>query len=146
MPLSRERWMALTQVNTTINHNITATTDAKLYHRAEYWTFPDKAGDCEDFVLLKRRTLEGLGFAPGELLITVVEDENGEGHAVLTIPTALGDLVLDNRRDEILLWKDTGYTFIKRQSVADPNRWVSLGREKLQATNIASGPEALQQK
>lgn len=129
-------------VNAAINRAIVATTDEKLYGRSEYWTLPQAAGDCEDFVLLKRRTLAALGVPLSELLITVVHDENGEGHAVLTIPTTSGDIVLDNRRDEVLAWTETGYRFVKRQSAANPNVWVSLAREKLQATDIASAPEA----
>ena len=31
------------------------------------------------------------------------------------------------RTSEILLWSDTGYRFVKRQSQADPNVWISLG-------------------
>jgi len=135
-----ERGAMLARVNSDINHRIASTTDRELYGRDEYWTFPATAGDCEDYVLLKRQTLLELGFAAASLLITVVHDENGEGHAVLTIPTTEGDVVLDNRRDEILHWWQTGYTFIKRQSEADPVKWVSLGTGKLQATNIASGP------
>ena len=93
-------------------------------------------------MLLKRNTLAALGVPLASLLITVVHDENGEGHAVLSIPTSAGDLVLDNRRDEVLPWMDTGYKFVKRQSAVNPNVWVSLAREGLQATDIASAPEA----
>lgn len=140
--LSPERWELLSRVNADVNHRITSTTDQKLYGQAEYWTIPTKAGDCEDYVLLKRQTLMRLGLPEAALLITVVHDENGEGHAVLTVPTTGGDLVLDNRRDAILHWWATGYTFIKRQSEANPVKWVSLGRERLQATTLASGSEA----
>lgn len=135
-----ERGALLARVNSSINHRIASTTDRELYGRDEYWTLPSTAGDCEDYVLLKRQTLLELGFAAASLLITVVHDENGEGHAVLTLPTTEGDVVMDNRRDEILHWWETGYTFIKRQSEADPVKWVSLGTDRLQATNIASGP------
>lgn len=130
----------LKAVNDGVNHSIAATTDAALYGKDEYWTIPKTAGDCEDFVLLKRQMLMKLGVPETSLLITVVHDENGDSHAVLTVPTEGGDLVLDNRRDEILHWWQTGYRFIKRQSENDPERWVSLGEDKLQATEIASGP------
>ncbi|WP_421694785.1 transglutaminase-like cysteine peptidase [Aestuariivirga sp.] len=138
--LSPARWDLLNSVNLSINHRITSTTDLQLYGTAEYWTIPETAGDCEDYVLLKRQTLARQGVPEASLLITVVHDENGEGHAVLTVPTAGGDLVLDNRRDEILPWWATGYDFVKRQSEADPELWVSLGHEERQTTNIASGP------
>ena len=133
-------WPQLSRINRDVNHAIASTTDSALYGRDEYWTLPVKAGDCEDYVLLKRQALLQLGLPATSLLITVVHDENGDGHAVLTVPTTEGDVVLDNRRDEILHWWETGYTFIKRQSARDAVTWVSLGQEKLQATNIASGP------
>jgi predicted transglutaminase-like cysteine proteinase len=61
-------------------------------------------------------------------LITVVLDEKMQGHAVLTITTDKGDFVLDNRRNDVLRWSDTGYTFLKRQSAEDPRQWVSLSK------------------
>ncbi len=38
-----------------------------------------------------------------------------------------GELILDNQVSDILLWADTGYRYIKRQSQSDPNIWISLG-------------------
>jgi predicted transglutaminase-like cysteine proteinase len=57
----------------------------------------------------------------------VVRDRKGDGHAVLTVKTDRGDFVLDNQEPKVLLWTDTGYRFVKRQSEQNPNRWVSLG-------------------
>ena len=142
LALSSTELDLITQVNTAVNRAIRSTTDEKLYGRLEYWTLPTEAGDCEDYVLLKRKMLAEKGIPLASLLITVVHDENGEAHAVLGIPTTDGDLILDNRRDEVLHWAATGYSFIKRQSASDPARWVALSRGKLQATNMASGPEA----
>jgi predicted transglutaminase-like cysteine proteinase len=56
-----------------------------------------------------------------------VRDKNSDGHAILTVKTDKGEFVLDNQTDEILLWSDTGYRFVKRQSQANPNVWISLG-------------------
>jgi len=77
-------------------------------------------------VLLKRRMLIERGWPESTLLITVVRDENNEGHAVLTARTDIGDLVLDNKRQQILRWSDTPYTFIKQQSDRNPLVWTSL--------------------
>jgi predicted transglutaminase-like cysteine proteinase len=140
MHLTPAQTALLGRVNAAVNHTIASTTDRKLYGKDEYWSLPTSAGDCEDYVLLKRRMLIRAGLPEALLLITVVHDENDEGHAVLSVPTEEGDLVLDNRRDEILHWWETGYRFIKRQSERAPAIWVSLGNEKLQATDIASGP------
>ena len=57
----------------------------------------------------------------------MVRDTKGEGHAVLTVKTDKGDFVLDNQAEEILLWSETGYRFVKRQSQSNPNVWVALG-------------------
>ena len=51
----------------------------------------------------------------------------GDGHAVLLARTSRGDFVLDNKTDKMRRWYDTAYHFVKRQSVSDPNRWVSIG-------------------
>ena len=58
--------------------------------------------------------------------MTIVRDLNGEGHAILTVKTDRGEFVLDNLRDEILPWDETGYRFIKRQAQDDPNVWLDL--------------------
>jgi predicted transglutaminase-like cysteine proteinase len=67
------------------------------------------------------------GWPREALLMTVVRERNGNGHAVLTVKTDKGEFVLDNQEERILLWSETSYRFVKRQSQTDPNRWVSLG-------------------
>ena len=129
LPLTEERWNLISQVNSFVNGKIAPVSDEELYGKPEYWTFPTDAGDCEDYLLLKKRYLEGLGFPATALLITVVLDEKQQGHAVLTVTTDKGDFVLDNRRNEVLHWNDTGYTFLKRQSAEDPRQWVSLSKK-----------------
>ena len=136
--MTPERWGLLHQVNSYVNGLIAPVSDSDLFGQLEYWTYPVDAGDCEDYVLLKKRYLEALGFSPTALLITVVLDEKNEGHAVLTVVTAEGDFILDNRRNEIRQWSDLKYTYLKRQSQRDPRVWVSLAKE----TPTTSGPVA----
>ncbi|WP_373503946.1 transglutaminase-like cysteine peptidase [Aestuariivirga sp.] len=124
--LTEERWAELMMVNTFVNAKIAPVRDEDLYGQAEFWTMPKDAGDCEDILLMKRRYLHDMGFPLGALRITVVLDETGEGHAVLTVVSRKGDYVLDNRRNEIRRWNDTGYRFLKRQSGRNPKVWVSL--------------------
>ena len=45
---------------------------------------------------------------------------------MLTVTTDKGDYVLDNQTEKILLWSETGYRFVKRQSQSNPNVWVLL--------------------
>lgn len=139
LAMTPERWNLLYQVNSYVNGKIAPVSDQDLYGQPEYWAYPTDAGDCEDYVLLKRRYLEGLGFPIGSLLITVVLDEKHEGHAVLTVTTAQGDYVLDNRRDDVLRWSDTSYTFLKRQSPRDPRQWVSLTKDHPISSGFVAG-------
>lgn len=136
--LTEERWRDLLEVNSFVNHVVIPATDLDFYRREEVWTLPETYGDCEDYVLLKRKWLVERGWATGSLLVTVVFDEVGDGHAVLLVRTSYGDLVLDNKTDEIHGWYDTAYRFVKRQSVSDPNRWVSLGDPRWTAQSTAA--------
>jgi predicted transglutaminase-like cysteine proteinase len=125
--LTRELWKALVDINNTVNMTIEPITDSELWGVEEYWSYPvNNLGDCEDYVLEKRRQLIGLGVPPGNLLITVVRQANGDGHAVLTVRTHMGDFVLDNLEPRILAWHDTEYQFLKRQSDTDSGAWVSI--------------------
>ena len=138
--LSSKRWSELKQINVFVNAHVAPISDLDQHDVPEHWSYPSGAGDCEDYVLLKKRYLEGLGFPAEALLITVVLDEAGEGHAVLTARTSAGDYILDNRRDTIMRWSETNYQFLKRQSQADPNIWKALtNKEARRATRIYSG-------
>ena len=126
--LSQKAWKDLARINTWVNDSIKPMTDMDHWGVVERWSYPDDGyGDCEDYVLLKRRMLMQAGWPRQALLITVVRDLKGEGHAVLTVKTDKGEFVLDNQEDQILLWSETGYRFVKRQSQTDPNVWVALG-------------------
>jgi predicted transglutaminase-like cysteine proteinase len=126
LTLDATKWDLLNTVNAYTNAKIAPKSDQDLYAVTEKWTYPTTAGDCEDYVLLKKHYLQGLGVPADDLLITVLLDEKNEGHAVLTVVTSKGDFILDNRRDEIVRWDNTNYKFLKRQSQANPTKWVSL--------------------
>lgn len=124
--LTEPLWKAMLEVNYTVNSSITPLTDMEIFGVEERWAYPRTVGDCEDYALLKRKMLISRGFSPSDLLLTVVLQPNGEGHAVLTVRTDHGDFILDNMRDKVLLWSDTEYTFLKRQASDKPARWVKL--------------------
>ena len=126
--LSKAAWRDLVKVDRWVNAAIKPMTDMNHWGVEEKWSLPtDGYGDCEDYVLLKRKVLIDAGWPREALLITVVRDNKGEGHAVLTVKTDKGEFILDNQNENILPWTETGYHFIKRQSQSDPNVWVSLG-------------------
>jgi predicted transglutaminase-like cysteine proteinase len=126
--LSQKAWKDLERINKWVNDTIKPMTDMDHWGVIERWSYPDDGyGDCEDYVLLKRRMLMQAGWPRQALLITVVRDTKGEGHAVLTVKTDKGEFILDNQEEQILLWSETSYRFVKRQSQTDQNVWVSLG-------------------
>jgi predicted transglutaminase-like cysteine proteinase len=126
LPLTPERLSELDEVNRLANRTIQPATDLELYGVAEWWTLPVEKGDCEDYALLKRHILIARGWPSGALLMTVVKDEKGEGHAVLTARTSLGDFILDNKVDDIKPWDQTSYQLVMRQSYIHPRVWMSL--------------------
>ena len=121
-----ERLSELDEVNRGVNHAIAPATDAEIYGVSEYWTIPVDRGDCEDYALLKQQLLMARGWPLNALLLTVVRDEKGEGHAVLTARTTQGDFILDNKVEAVKLWNKTSYSYVMRQSFIDPRVWVSL--------------------
>ncbi len=134
--LTAEAWRELVEVNDGVNRQVQPITDQELFGIAEYWTYPTNQGDCEDYVLLKRKRLLERGWPANSVLITVVRDQNGDGHAVLTVVTSAGDLVLDNQDPEIRYWSETPYRYLKRQSRTDATRWVSLQDDRSLGGNI----------
>jgi predicted transglutaminase-like cysteine proteinase len=124
--LTRENWQMVFKVNQAVNKRIRPATDQDIYHKDEVWAYPVNYGDCEDYVLLKRRVLIDKGIAPGNVLITVVRKPDGEGHAVLTVRTDRGDFILDNLNEEVLNWEATEYRYLKRQSSEHSGRWVTI--------------------
>lgn len=137
MPLTEARWEQLVEVNTTINATIVPITDEDLYQVEELWTYPAGYGDCEDFVLAKRRQLLEYGWDPSTLLMAVVRQRNGDGHAVLMVRTDRGDLVLDNLDGMVRVWTETPYQYLKRQSQYNAGQWVDILDERVVVTAAA---------
>jgi predicted transglutaminase-like cysteine proteinase len=124
---SGELWAMLNKVNAVVNATIQPEEDKAHYGVADYWTVPvDGAGDCEDYVLAKRKMLVLLGLPQSTLRITVVLDRGIVRHAVLTVVTDRGDFVLDSLKDEILATDKTAYVWVERQDRSSRTGWVAL--------------------
>jgi predicted transglutaminase-like cysteine proteinase len=136
--LTQRAFKDLVSVNRYVNETVKPMTDLEHWGTIEKWSYPDDGyGDCEDYVLQKRRLLLRAGWPREALLITVVRDRKDEGHAVLTVKTDRGEYILDNQAEDVLQWFETGYRFVKRQSQKDPNVWVSLGDPRPAPTTVA---------
>lgn len=129
MRLDDKSWSELLAVNLAFNKAVEPVTDQDQFGVIENWSYATTGkGDCEDYVLEKRRELVKRGWPLSALLITVVIDKEGGGHAVLTVVTDRGEFVLDNQTDKVLPWSKSGLTFIRRQSPDNQNVWQDLGR------------------
>ncbi len=138
--LTPEIWKTVVSVNRKINTDIKPITDKDQWRVVDSWDFPTTGkGDCEDYQLLKRKVLVERGLPRRALRMTVVIDETGEGHAVLTVRTDRGDFILDNKTSAVLPWHDTGYVYVKREG-HDSLAWVSLGGVTTSPVAVATAP------
>ncbi len=127
--LNKSNRAELEYVNTWVNSLVTYQLDRVVWRKKEKWNYPTQIGhkvfgDCEDYMLLKRKMLIDRGFPQSALLITLVRTKDNSSHAVLTVVTTTGEYVLDSLNNKIVRWEKTGYRLIKRQSAEHPNRWV----------------------
>jgi predicted transglutaminase-like cysteine proteinase len=137
--LTDQAWAALDRINRKVNSSIEPISNFDHWGTIlDHWDYPvDGKGDCKIYALYKRKLLLDGGFPRQALLMTIVRDLEGEGHAILTVKTDHGEFVLDNLSDEIRPWNATGYRFVKRQSQEDPNLWVSIG-DSVKAAHYAT--------
>jgi predicted transglutaminase-like cysteine proteinase len=127
--LDERVWNAIVGINKQVNTTVRPQEDFHHWGVIDHWDYPnDGYGDCEDYQILKRRLLVEAGLPRRALRMVVVLDELGQGHAVMAVRTDQGDFILDNKRDAVLAWHQTGYVYIKSEgdrSLA----WVWLGNQ-----------------
>ena len=70
--MSQTAWRDLLRVNKWVNETVKPITDMDHWGVVEKWSLPtDGYGDCEDYVLMKRKMLIDAGWPREALLITV---------------------------------------------------------------------------
>ncbi len=125
--LTPQLWRTVTGLNIKVNREIEPVTDMDHWGVVERWDMAeDGRGDCEEYVNVKRKRLVEAGVPRRALRVVVVIDEENAGHAVLMLRTDRGDYILDNKRNAVLPWHQTGYVYVKRES-QDRIGWVALG-------------------
>ena len=66
--LTAAKYQEIEEVNDAVNKAVAPITDLELYGKAEVWSYPAaNKGDCEDYVLLKRRMLIERGYPESTL-------------------------------------------------------------------------------
>lgn len=130
MALTPALMSQLESVNRDVNGSVREYTDEQIFGQADIWSLPTNGkGDCEDFALMKRHQLIEMGWPSSVLLMTVVRNRQGEGHAVLTVVTDRGDFILDNQTSRISTSTESGLQFFSRQSQSNPRSWVVVPRD-----------------
>jgi predicted transglutaminase-like cysteine proteinase len=82
----------VSKIQTQVNGEITPKRDA-----IDLWSADVSSGDCDDYVMTKRRRLIGAGI-PATAMRVQVRRSGNEAHVVLIIRTDKGEIVLDNLR------------------------------------------------
>ncbi|MGF9760745.1 transglutaminase-like cysteine peptidase [Microvirga sp. 0TCS3.31] len=135
--LDERVWNAIVATNKQVNTTVRPQEDIHHWGVIDRWDYPnDGYGDCEDYQILKRRLLVEAGLPRRALRMVVVLDELGQGHAVMAVRTERGDFILDNKRDAVLPWHQTGYVYIKsegNQNLA----WVALANQVVTTSAIS---------
>lgn len=118
----------LVAVNDRINDAIQYESDVEHYGAPNQWTLHPQGnrGDCKDYALAKREALRAAGLPDQALRIAIVRTPHDELHAVLTVDTDKGVLVMDSLTPEIRPWSETSYQWLERQTAENPLKWVSL--------------------
>jgi predicted transglutaminase-like cysteine proteinase len=110
----------LARVNSQVNSSVKPKSD----QGADKWSVGGKSGDCEDYALTKRARLIAAGWPSSALSLTVVKTGWGEGHAVLSVRTDNGVLVLDNLNPKVKNLKHVPYRIVSMQGDT-PMQWNS---------------------
>ena len=114
----------LQQVNKQVNQDIRP--ENETIGSRDNWQVNLAKGDCEDFALTKKARLIKLGWPSNALLITIVDTERGERHAVLSVSTNQGDYLLDNLMNKVINVELSKYTFLSRQGHEEGYNWMRL--------------------
>jgi predicted transglutaminase-like cysteine proteinase len=107
---------------TSVNQSINASMQPRRDGPNDSWAVGGRTGDCEDFALTKRARLIAAGWPSSALAMTVVRTRSGESHAVLSVHTSRGILVLDNLEKSIRPLSKVPYRLIAMQD-GSPMVW-----------------------
>ncbi|MBN9671089.1 transglutaminase-like cysteine peptidase [Roseibium aggregatum] len=106
------RGLQIPKVNYMVNRLVAYRQDGRLWQKPEYWASPAetlerRAGDCEDYAILKYALLRDLGIADEDMRIVVLRDTAAKRHhAVLSVRHEGNWLVLDNRFSRVRFERD----------------------------------------
>ena len=127
----------ISAVNRFVNETMKPQPDPKDKQGKEIdtWKPNTTIGDCEDYVLAKRKALLRIGIPTAAMRIAAVKTRSGEGHALLIVHTSRGKLVLDLLTQKIRLLEDIPYEIVAIQTV-NPYEWTLSGEPEIKPEGL----------
>jgi len=131
-------------VNSSINRLITYKSDMAVYGVLDYWAKPSevlehRAGDCEDFAILKMTALLRAGIPARSMSLVVLQDRRRKFfHAVLSVSTASGAFILDSLSNVVSRDSDLP-DYLPLYSFSTDRAWIHGSKSGAQIANVAGG-------
>lgn len=93
----------------------------------DHWRLAPRSGDCEDYALTKQALLRAAGLPAAAVRLAVARLPQGDRHAVVTVATSQGTLVLDNLQSDVVpLSSLAGYVWLQIEQPGEFMRWQEL--------------------
>ncbi|AZO05632.1 transglutaminase [Mesorhizobium sp. M2A.F.Ca.ET.037.01.1.1] len=134
----------LSFVNSSINRLIAYRKDSAVYGKLDYWAKPSeilehRAGDCEDFAILKMAALLRAGIPAQSMSLVVLQDRRRKFfHAVLSVSTGSGAFILDSLGNAVLRDSDLP-DYVPLYSFSTDRAWIHGSKSGAQIADIAGG-------
>ena len=123
----------LSFVNSSVNRLIAYRKDSVVYGKLDYWAKPSeilerRAGDCEDFAILKMTALLRAGIPAQSMALVVLQDrKRGFFHAVLSVSTGSGTFILDSLSNTVVRDSDLP-DYVPLYSFSTDRAWIHGSR------------------
>ncbi|WP_192247310.1 transglutaminase-like cysteine peptidase [Mesorhizobium silamurunense] len=131
-------------VNSSINRLIAYRKDSVVYGKLDYWAKPSeilehRAGDCEDFAILKMAALLRAGIPAQSMSLVVLQDRRRKFfHAVLSVSTGSGAFILDSLSNNVAMDSDLP-DYVPLYSFSTDRAWIHGKKSGSQIADIAGG-------
>ncbi|RWG90668.1 transglutaminase-like cysteine peptidase [Mesorhizobium sp.] len=131
-------------VNASINRLIAYRKDSVVYGTLDYWAKPSeilehRAGDCEDFAILKMAALLRAGIPAQSMSLVVLQDRRRKFfHAVLSVSTASGAFILDSLSNNVAIDSDLP-DYVPLYSFSADRAWIHGSKSGSRLADIAGG-------
>ncbi|KUM27356.1 transglutaminase [Mesorhizobium loti] len=131
-------------VNSSINRLIAYRKDSVVYGKLDYWAKPSeilehRAGDCEDFAILKMAALLRAGIPAQSMSLVVLQDRRRKFfHAVLSVSTGSGAFILDSLSNNVAMDRDLP-DYVPLYSFSTDRAWIHGSKSGAQIADIAGG-------